>query len=172
MIKAIETMFDGYRFRSRLEARWAVFFSSLGVSYDYEVEGFDLPSGRYLPDFWLPEEKSFVEIKPGPMPEDLDTRHEMRLAFELMVASKKRVYVFYGNPFEVLAPGYPGMTGFSPDKEDDDGLTFLYLKNYEAALLKAKQARFEHGESGAPLKRQSVGEMLRRDKASWPRMPR
>lgn len=51
-IKAIETEYNGYRFRSRLEARWAVFFDSLGVKYEYEPEGFILPSGkRYLPDF-------------------------------------------------------------------------------------------------------------------------
>lgn len=51
-IKAIETYYKGYRFRSRLEARWAVFFDALGVEYEYESEGFELPSGkRYLPDF-------------------------------------------------------------------------------------------------------------------------
>ena len=51
-IKPIETEYNGYRFRSRLEARWAVFFDSLGIEYEYEPEGFELPSGkRYLPDF-------------------------------------------------------------------------------------------------------------------------
>lgn len=51
-IKPIETIYNGYRFRSRLEARWAVFFDALGVRYEYEPEGFELPSGRrYLPDF-------------------------------------------------------------------------------------------------------------------------
>ena len=51
-IQNIETDYGGYRFRSRLEARWAVFFDALGVEYEYEPEGFELPSGRrYLPDF-------------------------------------------------------------------------------------------------------------------------
>ena len=51
-IQAIETEYNGYRFRSRLEARWAVFFDALGVDYEYEPEGFELPDGRwYLPDF-------------------------------------------------------------------------------------------------------------------------
>lgn len=51
-IQSIETDYNGYRFRSRLEARWAVFFDALGVEYEYEPEGFELPSGRrYLPDF-------------------------------------------------------------------------------------------------------------------------
>lgn len=53
-IKPIETEYKGYRFRSRLEARWAVFFDAIGVEYEYEPEGFQLPSGRfYLPDFRL-----------------------------------------------------------------------------------------------------------------------
>jgi hypothetical protein len=69
-IKAIETAYNGYRFRSRLEARWAVFFDTLGVRYEYEKQGFDLgEAGYYLPDFWLPEEKFWVEIKPPPIPE-------------------------------------------------------------------------------------------------------
>lgn len=52
MIKPIETYYNGYRFRSRLEARWAVFFDALGVRYEYEPEGFDLGNGDYyLPDF-------------------------------------------------------------------------------------------------------------------------
>ena len=51
-IKAIETYYKGYRFRSRLEARWAVFFDAAGIKYEYEPEGFDLGGGLYyLPDF-------------------------------------------------------------------------------------------------------------------------
>lgn len=51
-IKAIPTFYDGYWFRSKLEAKWAVFFNSLGVKYEYEPEGFILPDGsKYLPDF-------------------------------------------------------------------------------------------------------------------------
>lgn len=51
MIKAIETTYGGYRFRSRLEARWAVFMDSLGIGWEYEPEGYETSAGRYLPDF-------------------------------------------------------------------------------------------------------------------------
>jgi len=55
-IKPIETEYNGYRFRSRLEARWAVFFDAAGIEYQYEPEGFDLGGGYYyLPDFFLPQ---------------------------------------------------------------------------------------------------------------------
>lgn len=62
-IRAIETTYNGYRFRSRLEARWAVFLDSFGEPWSYEVEGYELPSGRYLPDFWLPRLNCWLEIK-------------------------------------------------------------------------------------------------------------
>lgn len=63
-IKAIETSYKGYRFRSRLEARWAVFFDALDLKWEYELEGFEFNSIRYLPDFYLPELGKYLEIKP------------------------------------------------------------------------------------------------------------
>ena len=49
--RPIQTFYDGRFFRSRLEARWAVVFKTLGVPYEYEPEGFDLGGINYLPDF-------------------------------------------------------------------------------------------------------------------------
>lgn len=64
-MRSIQTSYKGCRFRSRLEARWAVFFDHLGLEWAYEPEGFVLPDGtRYLPDFYLPSLKAYVEIKP------------------------------------------------------------------------------------------------------------
>lgn len=66
IIKAIETKYNGYKFRSRLEARWAVFFDNYGIAYEYELEGYELGNGkRYLPDFFLPALDLFVEVKPN-----------------------------------------------------------------------------------------------------------
>ncbi len=70
-IKPIETIYNGYRFRSRLEARWAVFFDELGVQYEYEPEGFVLSDGtKYLPDFWLTDLHYWVEVKGNMTEED------------------------------------------------------------------------------------------------------
>ena len=64
-IKPIETVYNGYRFRSRLEARWAVFFDAGHIRYEYEPEGFALQNGeKYLPDFYLPDFDTYVEVKP------------------------------------------------------------------------------------------------------------
>lgn len=62
-IKPIETVYNGYRFRSRLEARWAVFFDALGVEYEYEPEGFSDGKNKYLPDFYFCKYKTYVEVK-------------------------------------------------------------------------------------------------------------
>jgi len=63
IIKAIETRYAGCHFRSRLEARWAVFFDAAGIAWEYEPEGFESEHGRYLPDFYLPDTGTWVEVK-------------------------------------------------------------------------------------------------------------
>jgi hypothetical protein len=63
-ITPIETEYKGYKFRSRLEARWAVFFDRCSIKYIYEPEGFELSNGeRYLPDFYLPDQDAYFEVK-------------------------------------------------------------------------------------------------------------
>jgi len=68
MIRAIETTYSGYKFRSRLEARWAVFFDALQIVWQYEPEGYVLSDGtHYLPDFYLPTfdyDGMWAEVKP------------------------------------------------------------------------------------------------------------
>jgi len=73
-VKPIETRAYGHRFRSRLEARWAVFFTQLGLKWQYEAEGFELPDGScYLPDFLVntPQGKDlWIEVKPDSVETD------------------------------------------------------------------------------------------------------
>lgn len=66
MITTIPTTYKDIKFRSRLEARWAVFFDTLGITYRYEFEGFKLNDGEYyLPDFYLPQYAIYCEVKPN-----------------------------------------------------------------------------------------------------------
>ena len=63
-MKAIQTEYKGYLFRSRLEARWAVFFDACGVDWEYEPEGIVLSDGtKYLPDFYLIDFRCYFEVK-------------------------------------------------------------------------------------------------------------
>lgn len=96
-MKAIETVYKGYKFRSRLEARWAVFFDELGLTWEYEKEGYDLDElGRYLPDFWLPDLKTVLEVKSeGDYPNQLAEDKLLALANHL----KARGLLVYGDPY-------------------------------------------------------------------------
>ena len=91
-MKPIETVYGGYRFRSRLEARWAIFFDVLRIPYRYEMEGYDLDGIWYLPDFWLPQQNCWVEIKGQP-----PTPEEEEKAQLLAWHTGKEVYLFQGD---------------------------------------------------------------------------
>jgi len=106
-MKAIETVYNGFRFRSRLEARWAVFFDELGLVYQYESEGYDLGKfGWYLPDFWLPDVRGglLVEIKPfgkwdnHPMFEYLEEAHNSK-NWEVLNKYCSNFIVLSGDPW-------------------------------------------------------------------------
>lgn len=90
-IKPIPTIYQQHKFRSRIEARWAVFYDVLGIKWEYEKEGYSLPSGWYLPDFWLPDQEYWIEIK-GKEP----TEDEKLKCAELVAYSKKPLFIFYG----------------------------------------------------------------------------
>ena len=191
-IKPIETIYNGYRFRSRLEARWAVFFDALGVKYEYEPEGFELPSGkRYLPDFrvqchgfrgdCLPDPFDlWIEVKGKMTQEDADKIREFFVCGDgankiLVVSDIPNINTEWDLSDSDVFGSYRSMdgAGISPfNYETLDGDYFaaypaayhgnFYLwgddSNYissdpeERTLLriaynKARQARFEHGET-------------------------
>lgn len=112
VLTPIETTYANYRFRSRLEARWAVFFDRLGIPWEYEIEGFDLSgvpqqqmpllgkANWYLPDFWLPTQGSWVEVKPD-QPTPVESERVQRLA----IAAKREVVIVVGQPWVVAEGG-------------------------------------------------------------------
>jgi hypothetical protein len=146
MIKAIETIYKGYRFRSRLEARWAVFFDALGIQWEYEPEGFDVDGERYLPDFFikLEDEWFIVEIKhKGYKPSLKDNVWKSIDDNSLKIGRGfHSMWIFCGVPeFENSVQG-----GFS-DNHNLTCLLFGESKRVSDACTKARQARFEHGEN-------------------------
>lgn len=72
-LQPIATHYKGYRFRSRLEARWAVFFDHLGVPWQYEPQGYLINGQPYLPDFLIYPDNNpnWIEIK-GRQPEEAE----------------------------------------------------------------------------------------------------
>jgi hypothetical protein len=152
-LKAIETRFKGCRFRSRTEARWAVYFDAIGTPWQYEKEGFDLPSGKYLPDFWLPQVEMWAEVKPVEL-----TPVEYRLAAELAALSQRAFLMLVGppenKPYWAIEPGGEecsySLTGTCLDEDrfysspcvDDE------FPDAGKAVEVARSARFEFGQSG------------------------
>jgi len=136
-IKAIETQYKGYRFRSRLEARWAVLFDSAGIEWEYESEGYQLSNGQnYLPDFWLPKLNVFAEVKPG---KDFIGLKKFYLAGKMDGWRKEIIKSHYCvNPF---IPGSLDYTGHmsngdsiveeSTDAIDDCDFMFAYISSLD-----------------------------------------
>jgi hypothetical protein len=213
-IKPIETYYNGYRFRSRLEARWAVFFDAAGIKYQYEEQGFEKDGQKYLPDFYLPELDVYAEVK-GNRDGALEEIERIRdfvywgspikkliILSEIPFGTDKGLWhfpclcydvkydcamvwwwYFYDGPGRVVgdipnmrcryqSPWLPwllnrqntyfdpktcilprGALEIQPEKEKYipdvwDGGDYCCNKLVFAALTKARQARFEHGEKG------------------------
>jgi hypothetical protein len=146
----IETHYAGYRFRSRTEARWAVFFDELGVRYQYEPEAYFLGDGvgSYLPDFFItmnPEQSGagcWVEIK-GQKPTDT----ELRKLFALQQATKHTALLFVGPPgFDADPYEYDSVYGYGwvrPHHEDFEPYESLALtfKRFSPVLDMDRAAR-------------------------------
>jgi len=172
-MRPIQTSYRGYFFRSRLEARWAVFFDSLGIKWVYEPEGFHLSNGEmYLPDFFLPkfggQQGMYVEVKPDRV---IDAK-----ARQLAEDSGVPVLMACGVPgpmvYKVMLPEdglgpynccfvakyLPGGSHedeyrlyMEPCYEDSDGSIDSQFMDHSvlAAIVKARSARFEHDQRGA-----------------------
>lgn len=159
-MKPIQTRYKGYFFRSRLEARWAVFFDSLGVDWEYEPEGFEFPDGsRYLPDFLLSTLGSYgpyVEIKGEPPTED-----EIKKMCDLCFHTTSYGYILWGPPGK-HSIGYIHKDGYYAEGDSDNfvndvlalngiwhGGNYQNNRGYRSAVEAARSARFEFGQEGA-----------------------
>jgi hypothetical protein len=111
MITAIPTDYNGCRFRSRLEAKWACFFDIMRWKWEYEP--FDL--NGWIPDFALLGVGSaiLVEVKPlffrGEEPILAQTQEKIKRATQNL-------------PYEVLLVG----ATFPEPKDDYFTLGYLY----------------------------------------------
>lgn len=175
--KPIDTHYNGYKFRSRLEARWAVFFDELQIPYAYESEGFDLGEFRYLPDFHLTNglvlhefkptqlNKIWVEIKPDLSLEE-DERQKIAQFVKqtdyhiLLIAGHPDINVslrfidhhpetgwFVTDVRWIELPG--GEIGLVPIEflNNNELLSQTNAPRLRHALDKARQARFEFGQT-------------------------
>lgn len=108
-IRSIPVLYSGVRFRSTLEADWAATLGHLGISWSYEPEGVQLPSGeRYRPDFWIETQRIWFEVK-GPHDERLHKTRELDAYLEPELGRWASPYVVLG-----LSPDAGGATMRTP----------------------------------------------------------
>lgn len=136
----LETRYGGCRFRSRTEARWAVFFDALGVPWEYEPEAYPTSLGNYLPDFRL-RGGPFAEVKP-----DSDDRTWLPKVEAFAKEHRQEVVLLVGQPsgqaYDRIRPD--GQTDAVAFKSETPGV-FGRLA-VERAVQAAKGARFDRGE--------------------------
>ena len=179
-IKPIETKYNGFRFRSRLEARWAIFFDMIGLKYEYEVEGFEMNGIRYLPDFYIPSLDRWFEIKAKPLSE-----YEMKKCEEFCFNKDNeniKFSVLVGSPEAVKIDAFAGIMEYVwewPSEKYPENVRFLapeelsemeYYSRFirglwvvpdvteeelATAAVAAREARFEFGERPVTQKENS-----------------
>lgn len=132
--------YSGVKFRSSLEARWAVFFDHAGIGWEYEPEGFVIAGQPYRPDFLL-NSGTWIEVKGDPA--RLDVALMRAAAIELPRVTPK----YEQGPPLMLLGGIPapredfgdwGWIGLNPEfPSGDDPMVVssyygfgIYTKNY------------------------------------------
>jgi hypothetical protein len=158
-IQAIETEYKGVLFRSRLEARWAMFLDMIGLSWEYEPGWYQFdtdvawgqgPPTRYAPDFLVSglvcePHRLFLEVKREGL--SLDEGYEaMCKAVALAEQTKEVVVIGFGYPGGSMEAfqkrGFDGLPTFISDDcyfvEGVDGNTHLVRSGH--------YCRFDRGE--------------------------
>lgn len=152
-MKPIQTNYKNNKFRSRLEARYAVFFDEIGLRWIYENEGYILKNGMwYLPDFYLPELDCFAEVKPTDnlsneeMEKIKSFGEEKAIILLVGVPSSKPIRIF--TPEESMDDYY---VQFKKDKNSEAWRFWTTYKDstdtehfHSKAIRKANRMQFEY----------------------------
>lgn len=160
-IQAIPTRYRDVLFRSRLEARWAVFFELAGIPWAHEPTGYRVGGlGPYLPDFHLSvtiggRKGVFVEVKAN------RERANMMLLETFGALGDDPILLLDGPPAPRPFPlfrkgGGPEWAAFGEGLirhlalshghgEADPGRRVFVDRQTEKAINEAMACRFEHG---------------------------
>ena len=162
-ILPIPQWYGGIKFRSTLEARWAVFFDAAEIRWGYEPEGYVVSGRPYRPDFLLRDCGTWAEVKGDPARLDIDLMRAAAVELPRMSAVRE-----HGPRLLILGPipelpeeyGDFGWLGLSPAyprpvPEGEDPCDVLwwgfgsYAKNRRPWSLENQQAEFRVAEDVA-----------------------
>tara|TARA_Y100000996_G_scaffold290929_1_gene229941 strand:+ start:337 stop:888 length:552 start_codon:yes stop_codon:yes gene_type:complete len=132
-----QQVYDGYQFRSTLEARYAFVFNHYKLDYDYEPKMFEFPLSetspllpthpsktiKYIPDFFLPQLNAWIEVKPY-FPKPI----EMLKAFLVAVETQQKVFICWnhkkGYIIAIIPPNDDPVLGRQDSTEFELGYSF------------------------------------------------
>ena len=132
---ASEASYSGKIFRSRLEARWAILLDLLDINWDYEPSHYQVgPDLFYLPDFYLPDLKLWLEVK-GPAFLDAGSMAKClgAVAGPMPLPLRERPYtaagaLLMGGPFDKSARGRPMHTLITKAGPGQAALSYAILE--------------------------------------------
>ncbi len=139
-IEAIKTTYKSIEYKSRLEARTALFFHCLGLNFEYEPKYFEIEKDFwYVPDFYLRDLEMWIEIKGPDMYEEAQIKAE-----GLCRMTDQLVEVWCGNlgfnTIYTFSPDY----GISPGKIINKRFTDIFSRRRLNRALKVAVAyKFE-----------------------------
>lgn len=139
------TWYNNYYFRSKLEAKWAVFFDRLKIKWVYEPEPFTCADGsQYTPDFFLPEVYLrdslgvYLEIKPDGFSDSLYYR---RIKSSL---NNGNLVVLFGDPItatvEAQDSAYNGNLQLQP--WEDQPMVFMFCDSCRTAKIEFDEGNY------------------------------
>lgn len=138
-IKAIETIYNGVKYRSRLEAQWAAKMDELGIEHVYEPQCYQMGCTWYLPDFYLPDLDMFAEVKGVP-----DEKAAEKIE-KLMKETGKDVVLLLGNGrmqfFSAAFAGYVINKNFGKAPCEYNSYSFNYLIDPDEGRWKPRGER-------------------------------
>lgn len=80
-----------------------MYFEAVGLAFEYEPQGYRLSRGAYLPDFYLWQVRTFVEVKPVPFLDE-----ERKKVEELVELTDRDCLLLVGPPEPRLYELYTG----------------------------------------------------------------
>lgn len=88
--------YAGNTMLSSWEVAVAAEFDRQGIDYEYEPKGFELDGVKYWPDFYLPEQDKYIEIKGFERQLSMDKAEEFSKAHDLEIWRTAEVEAFTG----------------------------------------------------------------------------
>ncbi len=133
--EVITLEYNGHKFKTHLEASWAVFFDHVKLKYEREVEGYEMEDGvKFFPDFYLSDYKLYVKIIPDL---ELLAFKELEQIDQFSNCDDKSVLLICGTPTQekmYVLDGHfcLGECAYEHDREDgvysENGLLAIYKK--------------------------------------------